>query len=118
MKLPKVYYTFIDESRPLRKRSRKKNACQISLESGGQVSPESLLRIFWGKNNQKWSCATRVTTVPSVMAVLTDGMARLKNFETFGGSIDKIETLVIKLKIVANFRGVNSNFPKDKVLRL
>jgi hypothetical protein len=35
----------------------------------------------------------------------------LKEIETLGGSIEKIETLVVKLKIAANFGRVNSNFP-------
>jgi hypothetical protein len=33
----------------------------------------------------------------------------LKEIETLGGSIEKIETLEVELKIVANFMG-NSNF--------
>jgi hypothetical protein len=44
-----------------------------------------------------------VTTVPSIIAVLTDGVPELKNFETFGGSIEKIEILEVELKIAANF---------------
>ena len=34
----------------------------------------------------------------------------LKDFESLGESIEKIETLVVELKIAVNFRGVNSNF--------
>jgi hypothetical protein len=51
------------------------------------------------------------TTVPSVIAVLTDGMLELKNFETLRGSIEKIKILEVESKIVANFGWVNSNFP-------
>jgi hypothetical protein len=35
----------------------------------------------------------------------------LRDFETLGGSIEKIETSVAELKIIANFRGVIHNFP-------
>jgi hypothetical protein len=48
---------------------------------GEEGLPESLLRAFWEK-------------VPE-----------LKEIETLGGSIKKIETLVAELKIAANFRG-------------
>jgi hypothetical protein len=63
------------------------------------------------KKNQKWSHVTHVTTVPSVIPVLTDGVPELKNFKTLGGSIEKIEILGVELKIATNFGGVNSNFP-------
>jgi hypothetical protein len=36
----------------------------------------------------------------------------LKEIETLGASIEKIETLMVELKIAANFGGVNSNFFK------
>jgi hypothetical protein len=32
-------------------------------------------------------------------------MPKLKEIETLGGSIEKIETLVVELKIAANFGG-------------
>ena len=38
-------------------------------------------------------------------------VSELKDFETLGELIEKIETLVVKLKIATNFRGVNNNFP-------
>jgi hypothetical protein len=49
--------------------------------------PESLLRAFWGKKKSK--------------------VLELKENETLGGggSIEKIEILVVKLKIATNFRG-------------
>ena len=40
-------------------------------------------------------------------------MPELKDFETLGGSIEKIETLVVELKIAANLVGLNNNFPLD-----
>jgi hypothetical protein len=46
-----------------------------------------------------------VTTVSSVNECLIDGVLRLRDFETLEGSIEKIETSVVKLKIVTNFRG-------------
>jgi hypothetical protein len=54
-----------------------------------------------------------VITVPSVIAALTDRVPELKKkkIETLGGSIEKIETLGVELKIDANFKGVNNNFP-------
>ena len=52
-----------------------------------------------------------MTTVPSVIAVLTDIVLELKIFETLEGLIEKIATLEVELKIVANFEKVNSNFP-------
>jgi hypothetical protein len=36
---------------------------------------------------------------------LTDGVLGLRDFETLGGLIEKIEILVVELKITANFRG-------------
>jgi hypothetical protein len=50
------------------------------------------------------ACDAR-TTVLLVIAVLTNEVPELKNFETLEGSIEKIETLRVALKIVANFRG-------------
>jgi hypothetical protein len=35
----------------------------------------------------------------------------LKEIKTLGGSIEKIETLVVELKIAANFMGMNNTFP-------
>jgi hypothetical protein len=49
--------------------------------------------------------------VPSVIAVLTDGVLELKNFETLEWSIEKIETLGVELKITANFKGYTVIFP-------
>jgi hypothetical protein len=65
---------------------------------------------FWEKKNQKWSNATHVNIVPSVIAGLTDELPELKNFKTLRGSIEKIETLGVELKTVANFEGMSSNF--------
>jgi hypothetical protein len=53
-----------------------------------------------------------VTTVSPIIAVLTDEVLELKIFETLVGSIEKIETLGVELKIATNFGGVNNNFPK------
>jgi hypothetical protein len=52
-----------------------------------------------------------VITVLSVIAALTDRVPELKNFETFGWSIEKIETLGVKLKIATNFVGGTVIFP-------
>ena len=38
-------------------------------------------------------------------------MPKLKEIKTFVGLIEKIETLVTKLKIAANFNEVNNTFP-------
>jgi hypothetical protein len=38
-------------------------------------------------------------------------VSELKEIETLGGSIEKIENLVTELKIAAKFREVNSTFP-------
>jgi hypothetical protein len=59
---------------------------------------------FWEKKNQKWSRVTHVTTVSLVIAVLTNGVPELKNFKTLRGSIEKIKTLGVKLKIAVNFK--------------
>jgi hypothetical protein len=73
--------------------------------------------VFLAAKKLQWSRATQVTIVPSVIADLADGLPELKIFETLEGSIEKIETLEVELKIAANFRGwgwgggvVNSNF--------
>ena len=55
---------------------------------------------------KKKKSKVHVTIVPSVIAVLTDGVPELKNFKTFGESIEKIETLEVKLKIAANFEEI------------
>ena len=46
-----------------------------------------------------------ITCVLSIIAALTNGVPELKKIEILGGSIDKIETLEVELKIVDNFRG-------------
>ena len=56
------------------------------------------------KKNQKWSRATHVTTILLVNDSLTDRVPGLRDFETLGESIEKIETSVVELKISANFR--------------
>ena len=52
-----------------------------------------------------------MTTVPSVNGGLTDRVPTLRNFETLGGSIVKIETSMAELKIAANFGGLIRTFP-------
>jgi hypothetical protein len=42
----------------------------------------------------------------------------LKENETLGGSIEKIEILVVELKIATNFRGVNNNFPSLEINKI
>jgi hypothetical protein len=56
---------------------------------------------------------TNPSTVIPVRAIWENKLKvlELKDFETLGGSIEKIKTLVVKLKIATNFRGVNNNFP-------
>jgi hypothetical protein len=44
-----------------------------------------------------------ITCVPSIVAVLTDRVFKLKKIKTLGGLIEKIETLRVKLKIADNF---------------
>jgi hypothetical protein len=46
-----------------------------------------------------------VTTIPSIIAVLTNRVLELKIFEILEGSIEKIEILEVKMKIAANFKG-------------
>jgi hypothetical protein len=52
-----------------------------------------------------------VTTVPLVNDNLIDRVLELRDFENLGGSIEKIETSIVKLKIAVNFRRVNNTFP-------
>jgi hypothetical protein len=66
---------------------------------------------FWEARRLQWSCTMHVTTVPLVNDGLIDGVLELRDFETLGGSIVKIETSVAKLKIVINFKGVIRTFP-------
>jgi hypothetical protein len=46
-----------------------------------------------------------MTIVLSVIVVLTNKVLELKNFEILRGSIEKIETSRVELKIATNFRG-------------
>jgi hypothetical protein len=71
-------------------KDQKEKACQISLESLFEGILEK-------KKKSKWPCAL------SIIVVLIDGVAELKHFETLRGSTEKIETLVVELKIAANF---------------
>ena len=57
---------------------------------------------------------THMITVPSVNDDLTDEVPELKDFKTLRGSIVKIETLVVELKITVNFRGVICTFFQNK----
>jgi hypothetical protein len=66
---------------------------------------------FWKARRLQWSHAMHVTTVSSVNDGLTDRVPTLRDFETLGGYIVKIETSVAELKIVVNFRGVIHTFP-------
>jgi hypothetical protein len=66
---------------------------------------------FWEARRLQWSCATQMTTIPSVNNGLTDGVPKLRDFKTLGGSIAKIKTSVAELKIVVNFKGVIRTFP-------
>jgi hypothetical protein len=72
--------------------------------------------VFLAAKRLQWSRATHMSTVhvslPSVITSLIDEVPELKNFETLGGSIEKINTLGVELKISTNFRRVNSNFSK------
>ena len=61
-------------------------------------SSESLLRAFW-------------EIKINVDGILGKKMPELKEIKTLGRSIEKIETLMAKLKITTNFKGVNSTFP-------
>ena len=54
--------------------------------------------------------ATHVTIVLLVNDGLTDRVPELRDFETLGRSIVKIETSVAELKIVINFRGGDPYF--------
>jgi hypothetical protein len=58
---------------------------------------ESLLMAFWKKKKIKKS-----------------KVHELKEIETLGRSIEKIKTLIIELKIIVNFKEINSNFSKKK----
>jgi hypothetical protein len=49
--------------------------------------------------------------VEGILGKKKSKVPKLKEIETLRGSIDKIETLVAELKVVANFRGVNNIFP-------
>jgi hypothetical protein len=50
-------------------------------------------------------------TVEGILGKKKSKVSELKEIETLGGSIEKIENLVTKLKIAAKFREVNSTFP-------
>ena len=69
---------------------------------------------FWEARRLQGSRVTHVTTVSSVNEDLTNRVPELRDFKTYGGSIAKIETLVVELKIVINFRGVIRTFPLKK----
>jgi hypothetical protein len=75
--------------------------------------PESLFeRVFWEKKK------LRVTTVPSINDSLTDRVLGLRDFETLWGSIDKIETLMVKSKIATNFSGVEQHFSLQFIIKV
>jgi hypothetical protein len=65
---------------------------------------------FWEARRLQWSHVTHMTTVPSVNDGLADKGPTLRDFETLGGYIVKIETSVAELKIAVNFRGVIRTF--------
>jgi hypothetical protein len=46
----------------------------------------------------------------SLLRAFWEKVPELKEIETLGGSIEKIETLVAELKIVVNFGGLNNTF--------
>jgi hypothetical protein len=94
----------------IRKKKKKKRSLLDFTRIWWGIVGITVLGVFWGKN-QKWGRAMHVTTVLSVNECLIDGVLRLRDFETLEGSIEKIETSVVKLKIVTNFRGVNNTFP-------
>ena len=67
------------------------------------VLDETWDRGHFGKENAN---SNHVITVPSVKAALIDGMAELKKkMKLWGGELQKIETLEIKLKNATNFEG-------------
>ena len=52
------------------------------------------------------------TVIMAIWKKKKSKVPELKDFETLRGSIEKIETLVVKLKIATNYKGVNNNFPR------
>jgi hypothetical protein len=59
-----------------------------------------------------------VTTIPSINDGLTDGVPGLRDFGTLWESIEKIETLVVKLKIATNFKGVEHHFSPQFIIKV
>jgi hypothetical protein len=92
----------------VRNHEKKKKKKEASLPDFAGIQPgfagitvEGILE----KKNKKWSRATHMTIVLSVIVVLTNRVLELKIFEILRGSIKKIETSRVELKIATNFGG-------------
>ena len=54
----------------------------------GWVGMITVLGVFWALKQVKWSCASHMIIVPSVIAALTDGVPELKKMQLLEGGVN------------------------------